>query len=363
MITESNNDKLTLVSKFNKLSNQRFDSSLAQKLAGLIRQSYKQFNESEIGNLDNWKLEDNYEFKPLNIETQRRNKKEITPFGFVAYETSGNTKNIYIVFRGTRKFVEWFKDANIQLVSYKNGEGRNHERVDIKDPIVDNVVATNQSAKIITQNDFGCVTAGFRGIYISLREQLLEALNNLPNDSRVFVTGHSLGGALATLAVPDILNNTHFKTYQSIVLYTFASPRCGDRTFAESFKNTNVQHWRIANTEDIVTTMPFPTGNVFEPAPPETSPEHDKLLVKLPRSKNENEIVVDDLGIGGVTGVDKNPNPLFGFLKAMYDRNKRRMPDYAHTGTPIYFTIHKSALERHHNLEEVYMLGIGQNPL
>jgi hypothetical protein len=42
-----------------------------------------------------------------------------------------------------------------------------------------------------------------------------------------------------------------------------------------------------------------------------------------------------ELGIGGVAGVDKNPNPIFGFFKAMYDRNKSRMPDYVHTGTPF----------------------------
>jgi hypothetical protein len=66
----------------------------------------------------------------------------------------------------------------------------------------------------------------------------------------------------------------------------------------------------------------------------------------------------DSLGIGGVAGVDKNPNPIFGFFKAMYDRNKRRMPNYAHTGTPIYFTIHAPALERLHSLEDSYMSGI-----
>jgi hypothetical protein len=66
-------------------------------------------------------------------------------------------------------------------------------------------------------------------------------------------------------------------------------------------------------------------------------------------------------------GKPKNPNPLFGFFEAMYNRSaeilngqKRRMPDYVHTGTPICFTIHAAALEQHHNLEEVYMRGISK---
>jgi hypothetical protein len=39
------------------------------------------------------------------------------------------------------------------------------------------------------------------------------------------------------------------------------------------------------------------------------------------------------------------------------------MPDYVHTGTLIYFTIHEAALEKHHNLDRVYMLGISELPL
>ena len=86
--------------------------------------------------------------------------------------------------------------------------------------------------------------------------------------------------------------------------------------------------------------LPFPTGNVMAPAPPEP-----------------------ELGYGGVAGIDPNPNPIFGFFKAIYDRKKRRMPDYVHTGTPLYFTIHEAALEKHHNLDRVYMLGISELPL
>lgn len=327
----------TVISKFN-LSYEGFDPSLARTLAELIQYSYKQ-----IAGLPIDELNDIYTIVPLGTLA--------VPFGFVAHKADNNS--VFVVFRGTIKFIEWFKDVNIQLVSYKDSTRRN-EKVEIKGVIVEGVIEENQSSKIIEHIDdnFGNVTAGFRGIYITLRQQMLEALNKLPQDSQIFVTGHSLGGALATLAIPDILKNTHFKNPQSIKLYTFASPRCGDRTFAESFERTSVQHWRIANTEDFVTMIPFPTGNVFQPAPPETSPELDVS----PKSQQ-------GLGIGGVTGADRNPNPIFGFFKAMYDRNKRRMPDYVHTGTPIYFTIHEAALERHHNLDEVYMLGICQQPL
>jgi predicted lipase len=355
------------ISKFDpEKSYKGFDRSTAKKLAELIQQSYLQFEIAQLKQLfedrrtipehptatgvQTWKITENYE-----LITELGTSK--TPFGFVATDRENN---IYVVFRGTKKIVEWFKDANIQLVSYADRMIVD-EKVDIKKwQILENNIkfaSDDICANIPNADGFGCVTAGFRGIYVSLRQQMIDALNTIFNTidvnniPQIYVTGHSLGGALATLAIPDILNNTIFtkdeikdKIKDKITLYTFASPRCGDSTFAGKFEKQGVKHWRIANTEDFVTTLPFPTGNVFKPADPKTLPE-------------------EELGLGGVAGVDFNPNPIYGFFKAIYDRKKRRMPDYVHTGTPIYFTIHDKALERHHNLEEVYMEGISETAL
>ena len=310
-----------------------FDPSMARKLAGLTQQAYEQFDLFKLKEeTRTFKLEE-----PYQLDTEFAEKK--VPFGFVASEASSD--NVYVIFRGTKRFIEWFKDANVQLVSYKDSRDKNDRRVEIDDEIAEGIVQKNQSSKIIPKIDdnFGFTTAGFRGIYVSLREKLIEALKKKPQNSKIFVTGHSLGGALATLAIPDILKNTHFTNPKNITLYTFASPRSGDRQFVTNFQKLGVQHWRIANTEDFVTMLPFPTGNVTKPAPIEAPPE-DKVT----------------------EGANKG-NPFFQFLKGFYDSRRHRMADYAHTGTPIYFTIHEGALERHHNLNEVYMLGISQNPL
>jgi len=319
---------------------EKFDASQAWKLAGLIQQAYNQFDDRAAGT---WKLSKDYEFLGF------LGTKEV-PFGFVAAEQ--NSKNVAVIFRGTKQFIEWFKDANIQLVSYQNGTRKNGGRVKAIWDIAEGFRENSSSETIPTTHDFGYTTAGFRGIYISLREQMITALEKCPADSKIFVTGHSLGGALATLAVPDILNNTVFKDREKVELYTFASPRCGDKTFAIGFQETRVRHWRIANTEDFVTMLPFPTGNIF--------------AIDSPVEKE----VKPDASGGGVTGETKNPNPLFGFFNDMFERvgevygnQKRRMSDYVHTGTPVYFTFHDAALERHHNLDNVYMKGIGQNPL
>lgn len=323
------------ISLFDSSYYKDFDPSLARKLAGLTQQAYKQFHQRD--NLGGWQIGEAYQLI-TSLGTQK------VPFGFIASEA--NTSDIFVVFRGTIRFIEWFKDANVQLVSYRDSTVKDQEKkvlVKVNWEIAEGVTQEDKSSVNIPNidDDFGYVTAGFRGIYISLRQQLIAALKQCPADSQIFVAGHSLGGALATLAIPDILKNTHLKGHQKIVLYTFASPRCGDKQFATSFQKMLVKHWRIANTEDFVTMLPFPTGNVIRPESPETPPE-------------------EELGFGGVNEVEKNPNPLFGFFKEIYDRRKRRMPDYVHTGTPVYFTIHESALERHHNLDEVYMTGISQ---
>ncbi|MGG6240097.1 lipase family protein [Nodosilinea sp. AN01ver1] len=307
-----------------------FDPSMARKLAGLTQQAYDQFD-LRI-HPQTWRLE-----APYQLDTEFAEKD--VPFGFVASEANSN--NVYVIFRGTKRFVEWFKDANVQLVSYRSSRDKNDKKVEIDDEIAEGIVQKNQSSLIIPNisDDFGFVTAGFRGIYVSLRKKLIDALQQKPQNSKIFVTGHSLGGALATLAIPDILKNTHFTNPENIKLYTFASPRSGDRHFATNFQKLGVQHWRIANTEDFVTMLPFPTGNVTKPERIETPPE--KSVIE-----------------GAAKG-----NPFFQFLKGFYDSRRHRMADYAHTGTPIYFTIHEGALERHHNLDEVYMLGISQDPL
>ena len=64
----------------------------------------------------------------------------------------------------------------------------------------------------------------------------------------VFFTGHSLGGALATLAA------SRWNT-ETTHLYTFGSPRVGGKKFVQSFKTK--ERYRYRNNNDIVTKVPF----------------------------------------------------------------------------------------------------------
>ncbi len=103
----------------------------------------------------------------------------------------------------------------------------------------------------VKQSDFnnkGRVHSGFKKAYLSIREELFSELtkNSLP----LFITGHSLGAALALLATSELYENNYFDS-----CYTFGSPRVGDPEFIKSLKTNSI--YRIVNNSDVVTTVPI----------------------------------------------------------------------------------------------------------
>jgi len=69
----------------------------------------------------------------------------------------------------------------------------------------------------------------------------------------LFVTGHSLGGALAMLATA----RWHEEGRKVSGMYTFGQPRVGDRTFKRNFDFALKPYaFRLVNNNDIVTRLP-----------------------------------------------------------------------------------------------------------
>jgi hypothetical protein len=71
---------------------------------------------------------------------------------------------------------------------------------------------------------------------------------------RWLVTGHSLGGALATLTSYHLAKLGH--TIYGV--YTIACPRVGNPAFARDYNDTVPYHYRSANLDDLVTQLPLP---------------------------------------------------------------------------------------------------------
>jgi len=77
----------------------------------------------------------------------------------------------------------------------------------------------------------------------------------------IWVTGHSLGGGLATLFASRVLSEMERgKHYKLRGLYTFGSPKVGDNTFKQKFEQLATAHGvtiaRFRNENDIVTRVP-----------------------------------------------------------------------------------------------------------
>ncbi|MBA4543812.1 lipase family protein [Thermoactinomyces daqus] len=84
-----------------------------------------------------------------------------------------------------------------------------------------------------------------------LRRQIigtvLKCLRKFPHIT-VYVTGHSMGGAIATMAALDLALNFSVKP----VVITFGSPKTGDSVFVNAYNRAISRSLRVANEWDIV---------------------------------------------------------------------------------------------------------------
>jgi triacylglycerol lipase len=258
-------------------------------------------------------------------------------FGFVA-RTKSNSNEIFVVFRGTREPGEWIN--NLRAVPHKFldneefgdlGEVRNgfnriySEKNDI------NSKASELFQKFNLFNVFGGIERKAENKDIrkptpqeSITQLFHEQHDLLTNHSQIFITGHSLGAGLATLAALHISQIAKKKGINaSINLYTFASPRGGDETFAEHFKDIPFSY-RVINSEDLIQSVPLPTTQVIDP------PTFDGMK----RDKKQRILFVRE------------------FLKKITGGQNEK--HYQHVGIPITFTKQTGTVAGNHNLTVTY---------
>lgn len=98
----------------------------------------------------------------------------------------------------------------------------------------------------------GRVHRGFGEAYKSVEIQALKALQKVKGIP-LYITGHSLGAGIATIAT-QYLERNHEMRDQIAACYTFGSPRVGDRDYDRKLKSSI---YRVVNTTDIVTVIPL----------------------------------------------------------------------------------------------------------
>ena len=149
------------------------------------------------------------------------------------------------------------KDNTI-IFSVRGTESLNDVKTDlsfIKVPFQDVMYANSVDTK--KYKDI-CVHKGFLDQFNTVKYSVMATIfgslwSNSPIKNVIF-TGHSLGGAIATLLSACV--KAHFQDKFIVECYTFGSPRCGNKDFVRYFDDHVDVSIRFVNKDDIVTNIP-----------------------------------------------------------------------------------------------------------
>lgn len=150
-----------------------------------------------------------------------------------------------------------------------------------------------------TEGPLGDVHRGFKLALDQVWPDVEEKVRAL-DGRRLFITGHSLGAALATLTTAT-LTALGLKVD---AIYTFGQPKIGDETFAKEYdKRIGNAHYRFVNNNDVVTRVPnvgFDHVGKFVYINTKGTLTHDIGTLKLEMDRIAGRI--EDLGKPGTDG-------------------------------------------------------------
>ena len=126
------------------------------------------------------------------------------------------------------------------------------------------------------------VHAGFYAAFRKIEAKLREVLTAQDEAKAVYLTGHSLGGALALVAAAAFGGNDKLGDRIAAV-YTFGAPRVGGADFPNLVK---APHYRVVNSGDVVPLVPpnWLTGYVHTGMPILLKPNSDHPIKRNPWS-------------------------------------------------------------------------------
>ncbi len=145
--------------------------------------------------------------------------------------------NIVVVFRDTDSDDGWEKTLNMLTDARATTKKLSH--------IMEPGIGTSDKYK-----DIG-VHEGFLSEYQLFHDEVLEYVNRYP-DKDIYVAGHSLGGALATLGSFDIAAHTG----RHVTTITFGGPRVGTAEFRAAFEELGINMYRVVMDADPVARVP-----------------------------------------------------------------------------------------------------------
>ena len=164
--------------------------------------------------------------EPLLQKTPLRDLIPKTDLIYAGFILRSSVNNI-IVFRGTQEPAEWIANLDAQQIAYPS-----------KNP---------QAGKI---------HQGFNDLYSNgVKKVVKQEIPRLNPSIPCYITGHSLGGAIAVLAALDLaLNFSNLRA--QIQMYNYAPPRVGNPTFAKFYSDLVPNSYRVVNQADSTWLLP-----------------------------------------------------------------------------------------------------------
>jgi len=142
-------------------------------------------------------------------------------FGFIVRELA--TGSLLVVIRGTLVIEEWLRNFTAIPSPYDFVRG------------------------------LGLVHLGFEAVYGTVRNSIINTLQGQSPATRITFVGHSLGGAIVTIAAPDIMVNLQRPL---VDVFTVGGPRVAKPDFRRSFDARIGECFRVTNQQDIVPHLP-----------------------------------------------------------------------------------------------------------
>lgn len=180
-------------------------------LAAAARAAYLDQSQLESELRESWRLHDYHTFSSASIQ------------GYIA-NSNGFT---ILAFRGSDhlEIEDWVGNADFDLVYDPHVRG-------------------------------GQVHSGFQRGAAAIWPQIQNLITaHRPPDHKLYLTGHSLGGALAMLTAARFASAQRAAEIDAIV--TFGQPRAGDREFARRFdRDFGGRAFRFVNRYDLITRLP-----------------------------------------------------------------------------------------------------------
>jgi triacylglycerol lipase len=173
-------------------------------------------------------------------------------YGFVA--VGGTPRTAVVALRGTATTSEWWDNFQWDLVPFTKVPGGGNVAQGFYD------IYRTFGTSTPGQEQAAAQPATFAAsVAQAVTEGLAAEVD--PAGLPIVVTGHSLGGALATLLVADLLANTQLRPQA----WTFASPNVGDAAFAARYGALSKVSWRIYNQVDVVPYFPVDIFDSYQP--------------------------------------------------------------------------------------------------